>query len=61
MKSRSTTEVMEASLDYWQKTHPVPSWNLLAHVLRQMGKERDAEEVSRRYIKGMPMQTTATN
>ncbi len=46
---------MQASLDHWRRTHPAPSWKLLARALRGVGEEALAEEVTRRYVRGAYM------
>ncbi len=46
---------MQASLDHWRRTHPAPSWKLLASALRGKGEEALAEQVARRYVRGVYM------
>ncbi len=46
---------VQASLDHWRRTHPAPSWKLLARALREVGEEALAEEVARRYVRSVYM------
>ena len=55
IKSHYQTDVqrMQASLDYWERTHPAPSWKMVAEALREMGEGTLAEEVTTKYVRGM--------
>ena len=44
---------MQASLDYWERTHPAPSWKMVARALREMDEVTLTEEVTSKYVRGM--------
>ena len=46
-------QCMQASLDYWVRTHPAPSWKMVAEALRKMGEDTLVEEVTTKYVRGM--------
>ena len=46
-------QCMQASLDYWERTHPAPSWKKVAEALQRVGEDTLAEEVTTKYVRGM--------
>lgn len=41
-----------ATLSHWVRTHPAPSWKMVATALNVMNYNRLAEEVTDKYIRG---------
>ena len=44
---------MEATLEYYTKHHPVPSWKEFAEALHRVELYKQANEVKTKYIEGM--------
>ena len=53
MHYHSDVQRMQASLDYWKRTHPAPSWKKVAEALRGVGDDVLAEEVITKYVRGI--------
>ena len=50
---QTDVQYMQASLDYWERTYPAPSWKMVAEALRALGDDVLAEEVITKYVRGM--------